>query len=433
MKKLKLFIVLLAFSGFAFGQNTTQDGRCVIENLMQTQLTQIGDEIGDFTITDSDGVTHNLYESLDAGKTVFIDLFFSTWSSCAANASLIEEVYVNSGSGQEDILLWGISPSDNNAQIDAYCAQYGIQNPCAGTEGGGPAAINVVNSGQPFIGYPTYIVVCPDQTVFYDVCWPPALTCFDPFFEECNPSQVSAFFESDLDQVCEGAEVSFSDQSTGTISSWNWIFEGGTPSSSSEQNPSVTYETPGEYDVELTVSDGTNSNTLTAADFMLINALPTLSLENFGEVCFEWEPFELSGGLPEGGEYSGIGVSDGMFDPALAGMGTHLITYTYEDANECVNFIEAEIIVTSCVGIEDTESAGVKIYPNPSDGIFTISMETNRNLPIEVFNATGQSLIKGQVNNSGTIDLSNQVNGIYYLRIKMAEKPQIYKLILNKD
>lgn len=34
--------------------------------------------IGDFTITDSDGVTHNLYTELDAGKVVFLDLFFTT-------------------------------------------------------------------------------------------------------------------------------------------------------------------------------------------------------------------------------------------------------------------------------------------------------------------------------------------------------------------
>lgn len=38
----------------------------------------VTDQIGDFTITDSDGVTWNLYEQLDAGKTVFLDLFFTT-------------------------------------------------------------------------------------------------------------------------------------------------------------------------------------------------------------------------------------------------------------------------------------------------------------------------------------------------------------------
>lgn len=78
MKRIHLFVVFLAFTGFAFGQNMSQDGRCIIEEQLNTKLIQVADDIGDFTITDSDGVTHNLYESLDAGKTVFIDLFFTT-------------------------------------------------------------------------------------------------------------------------------------------------------------------------------------------------------------------------------------------------------------------------------------------------------------------------------------------------------------------
>lgn len=34
--------------------------------------------VGDFTITDSDGTTWNLYEQLALGKTIFLDLFYST-------------------------------------------------------------------------------------------------------------------------------------------------------------------------------------------------------------------------------------------------------------------------------------------------------------------------------------------------------------------
>lgn len=45
-------------------------------------------------------------------------------------------------------------------------------------------------------------------------------------------------------------------------------------------------------------------------------------------VCIDDEPFELTGESPEGGFYSGPGVEDGSFDPAIAGPGTHTITYT---------------------------------------------------------------------------------------------------------
>ncbi len=329
--------------------------------------------------------------------------------------------------------MWGLSPSDNNTQINNYKAQYGVSNPCAGTEGGGPQAINIVNSGQPFLGYPTYIVVCPDRTVYYDVCWPPNENCFDPYFDQCGATGLSAMFETDLTEICQGQQISFSDESVCDISSWSWVFAGGTPATSSEQNPVVTYETAGNFDVELTVSNGSNSATTTYTGFITVNELPGVTLESFGEVCIEWEAFELSGGLPEGGEYSGTGVSDGTFDPALAGMGTFMITYTFEDNNECVNFVEAEIIVTSCVGIEDAELSGIRIYPNPSDGIFTVSSMSDESLFVEILNSAGQSIKEMSINNSGILNLTDKVNGIYYLRIKSAEKYQIIKLILMKE
>ncbi|HNS17961.1 MAG TPA: T9SS type A sorting domain-containing protein [Bacteroidales bacterium] len=69
-----------------------------------------------------------------------------------------------------------------------------------------------------------------------------------------------------------------------------------------------------------------------------VNPLPVVTCpENFS-VCLEAEPWMLYGGLPEGGEYTGTGVSGGMFDPEVAGPGDHVITYTYTDENTCVNF-----------------------------------------------------------------------------------------------
>ena len=63
--------------------------------------------------------------------------------------------------------------------------------------------------------------------------------------------------------IKEGESVHFMDASTGTITSWNWTFEGGTPAVSSEQNPVVTYNKAGSYAVTLTVGDGNTTATAT--------------------------------------------------------------------------------------------------------------------------------------------------------------------------
>ncbi len=49
------------------------------------------------------------------------------------------------------------------------------------------------------------------------------------------------------------------------------------------------------------------------------------------------KPIKLKGGIPLGGTYSGPGVNSltGVFTPALAGVGTHTITYTYMNAALC--------------------------------------------------------------------------------------------------
>lgn len=68
--------------------------------------------------------------------------------------------------------------------------------------------------------------------------------------------------------IKEGESVHFLDMTTGNVTSWNWTFEGGTPASSTEQNPVVTYNKAGIYSVTLTVGDGSTTATTTREAFV---------------------------------------------------------------------------------------------------------------------------------------------------------------------
>ena len=76
---------------------------------------------------------------------------------------------------------------------------------------------------------------------------------------------VAADFTASATSICGETSITFTDQSTNTPTSWAWSFPGGTPSSSTQQNPVVTYTNGGTYSVTLTVgnANGTNSNTKT--------------------------------------------------------------------------------------------------------------------------------------------------------------------------
>jgi PKD repeat protein len=67
-------------------------------------------------------------------------------------------------------------------------------------------------------------------------------------------------FEAENRTVLLGAQVRFTDLSTNFPTSWLWEFEGGDPATSTQQNPVVTYNTPGKFKVTLTVSNSSGSS-----------------------------------------------------------------------------------------------------------------------------------------------------------------------------
>lgn len=87
-------------------------------------------------------------------------------------------------------------------------------------------------------------------------------------------SSLTAMFTSDMTSVCQGSSVSFTDMSAGDVVSWAWEFEGGTPATSNDENPVVTYNTMGTFDVTLTVSDGTDESEMYMEDYISVIGEP---------------------------------------------------------------------------------------------------------------------------------------------------------------
>jgi len=188
MKHSLLVITALAYSFLLFSQSLEQN-RCPYKGLPLTGY-EVFKEAEDFTITTTDGISRNLYNTLDSGKTVFVDLFYTTCYYCQLYAPIIEEIYQNTGAGAENIEFWGISNNlfDTNWVIDQYKETYDVSNPCAGPWGGGTTAFSIIVDGQNFYGFPTYVVICPDRTMYFDPCYPPTVEGFDPYFESCSES-----------------------------------------------------------------------------------------------------------------------------------------------------------------------------------------------------------------------------------------------------
>lgn len=93
-------------------------------------------------------------------------------------------------------------------------------------------------------------------------------------YGECvstTPAVVANFNASQV-SLCSGQSVTFSDASTGSPTSWSWVFAGGSPANSTAQNPAVTYNSPGTYTVTLTASNAGSSDTEVKTSYITVGA-----------------------------------------------------------------------------------------------------------------------------------------------------------------
>lgn len=113
----------------------------------------------------------------------------------------------------------GLTRYDDNQVINDYKAQYGINNPCAGQEGGAGKAIDTIIEGQPFLGAPTYCVICPDRKMNFNVCFPPTPSCFDDYIFSCGATSTGDIVDETSEVIIypNPANSAFSIQSNDEI------------------------------------------------------------------------------------------------------------------------------------------------------------------------------------------------------------------------
>ena len=84
---------------------------------------------------------------------------------------------------------------------------------------------------------------------------------------------LEAKFASDFTTIAEGQTVTFADESLGSPTSWSWEFEGATPSTSTDQNPAVVYNSAGTFDVKLVVANGFGTKEIIKTDYIKVNGI----------------------------------------------------------------------------------------------------------------------------------------------------------------
>ncbi|MEQ1747062.1 MAG: hypothetical protein ABMA02_16655 [Saprospiraceae bacterium] len=148
-----------------------------------------------------------------------------------------------------------------------------------------------------------------------------------------DPNQAPAVVVSSNAPLCTPADL-YLFESGGAAVTWNWTGPGGFVSS--DQNPVLANATPansGTYTV--VVSDGLGCTNIGSVGVAVhIPYFPNCPTDT--SMCINYGLFDLEGGgWPAGGTFSGPGVSQNQFDPAVAGAGVHVLSYSVNDPNNC--------------------------------------------------------------------------------------------------
>ena len=83
-----------------------------------------------------------------------------------------------------------------------------------------------------------------------------------------NTNPPIADFVASETTINMGSSVTFTDMTQNIPTSWSWTFNGGTPATSTEQNPTITYSEPGQYTVTLVATNAYGSDTETKTAYI---------------------------------------------------------------------------------------------------------------------------------------------------------------------
>ena len=230
-----------------------------------------------------------------------------------------------------------------------------------------------------------------------------------------------ATFTSTATSGCFPVTIQFFDQSSGGVDTRTWTFPGGTPRTSTEENPRVTYDSIGQYNVRLVVVNELGEDEIVKDSLVTILNPPmpqfTTQVEEDGTVQFT--------NLSENSDTYIWSFGDGNSSTEENPMhqydrsGLYFATLNaYNEACATANTKAVNILLTSTNRIDGKVS--IIAYPNPVQSNLTIATEglNGQNVTLHLLDMQGRLLYQTNINQSNTMmDMSAYAAGQYIVQL----------------
>ena len=349
------------------------------------------------------------------------------------------EIFADDGAnGAPGTLLWDTVIASNDVitfNAAALLHAIDIDNPVT------------ITSGGFYVTWTPDSAVTPNTTLLTDITSPFSLRTYEVIDGDFAPNRNAgtedfflwaimsvpaannavapvADFASSAASACISDAIDFFNHSIGATT-YNWTFNGGTPGSSTNADPSVSWSAAGTFDVKLVATNafGTDSITkqITVLDDPTAGAVANPTTVQLGNgVTFLNNSTNFNTTTWNFGDGSTATTQNSSH--TYADTGTYTVTLTVE--NSCGNDMTTVTIVVidttggGTTGIVEATMNAINLMPNPTTGFIQVQFEENGAWEVAVINSLGEVIMNSFTTSGDNIgfDLSQQPNGLYWIR-----------------
>jgi|GEM_PF-6590128 len=353
----------------------------------------------------------------------------------------ISEVYAQGATGQAPVANFTANPTTGNAPLAVNFTDTSTNTPTSWAwtfTGANPSSSTAQNPSVTYNAPGTYSVTLTSTNAFGNDA--ETKTNYITVTEVGGSAPVANFTANPTTGNAPLA-VNFTDTSTNTPTSWAWTFTGGNPSSSTSQNPAVTYNAPGTYSVTLTSTNAFGNDGETKTNYITVTdtggSAPVANFvgnPTFGNAPMTVNFTDLSTNNPTSRSWSFPGGNPNTSSAANPSVtysqaGLYTITLTVGNAFGSDNHTKTNYVqVNSGIGIEEADllDGQSRLFPNPVLDLMHVlfTMESPEEVTIEVLDYQGRvvKLLYRDVPRSGenrlTFNKGALSAGTYFVRIR---------------
>jgi GH43 family beta-xylosidase len=243
-------------------------------------------------------------------------------------------------------------------------------------------------------------------------------------FTITEPTALSAMVDAAVNpSSCGASDGSISITVSGGTPAYNYSWSNSTTAEDVTGIPAGGYT--------CTITDGNGCTTSISASVNDPNA-PAVTVSIDTTLCSTAGLYTLIDGSPAGGTWSGSFVGGNTFNPSAAGVGSYLLTYSYTDINGCTGLASDTMLVDACLGFSSNENQGWTVFPNPTNGLLTITpaIINGEKMLVEIYGVDGQLVLsQNRTQEILDLDLQKQPVGIYFIRITTTQRSEVYRIV----